>query len=320
MKLFALRVVEIILLPLTFISAAWSRLLATAGWKNAVVSEKVFMMFGVLPVRDYYTEPLVAPARHLKFPLDKDRLLPGIDMNVDVQLQILNSFSYADEFKRFPLTRPNGGERKFFFNNGSYMSGDAEYLYSIIRHFKPRKLIEIGSGNSTLIAIEAIRENFREQPSHSIEHICVEPFLQPWLEKTSAKIIREKVEDLDKSIFQSLSANDILFIDSSHIIRPQGDVLFEYLELLPLLKPGVIVHVHDIFTPKDYLHDWIYKEHLMWNEQYIFEAFLSMNKEFEIIGAVNYLSHHHRQLFSSKCPIFAQQQGREPGAFWIRRK
>ena len=97
-------------------------------------------------------------------------------------------------------------------------------------------------------------------------------------------------------------------------------LLFEYLEIaLPVLKPGVIVHIHDIFTPKDYLDDWIYKQHRLWNEQYLLEAFLTFNNKFKIIGATNYLSHNYRDEFSAKCPIFASQRGREPGAFWLRR-
>ena len=114
-----------------------------------------------------------------------------------------------------------------------------------------------------------------------------------------------------------MESKDILFIDSSHIIRPQGDVLFEYLELLPTLKSGVLIHVHDIFTPKDYLNDWVYKHHFLWNEQYLLEAFITYNSEFKIIGALNYLTHNYRKEFEEKCPIYEKQQGREPGAFWM---
>ena len=88
---------------------------------------------------------------------------------------------------------------------------------------------------------------------------------------------------------------------------------------MPRLAKGVIVHVHDIFSPKDYLDDWILRDGLMWNEQYLLEAFLSNNHDFEVIGALNYLAHNYTKEFSEKCPIFAQQLGREPGAFWIRR-
>ena len=86
------------------------------------------------------------------------------------------------------------------------------------------------------------------------------------------------------------------------------------------MKSGVLVQVHDIFTPKDYLNEWVYEDHLLWNEQYLLEAFLTYNSEFKIIGALNYLTHNHRKEFAAKCPIFAKQQGREPGAFWMIKK
>ena len=185
----------------------------------------------------------------------------------------------------------------------------------MIRLFKPKKLIEIGSGNSTLMARNAINKNISELMSYYCEHICVEPYEQYWLEEIGVKIIREKVEDVGIDIFKTLNENDILFIDSSHIIRPQGDVLFEYLEILPSLNKGVIIHIHDIFTPRDYLDEWFGEN--FWNEQYLLEAFLTFNRDFRIIGATNYLSHKYNKLFSSKCPIYKIQSGREPGSFYM---
>jgi hypothetical protein len=102
---------------------------------------------------------------------------------------------------------------------------------------------------------------------------------------------------------------------------PQGDVLFEYLEALPMLKPGVFVHIHDIFTPRDYLQEWIVNETKLWNEQYLLEAFLSFNREFRIIGAVNFLTHHHPAVLAERFPILEMEIGhREPGSFWIVRQ
>ncbi len=222
-----------------------------------------------------------------------------------------------EELKKFPLEKRKDTE--YYYNNNMYASGDSEYLYNMIRLFKPKKIIEIGSGNSTLMVINAIHENKIESTEYQCQHICIEPYEQPWLEKVDVELKRNKVEELDLSFFNILEENDILFIDSSHVIRPQGDVLFEILEILPILNPGVIIHIHDIFTPKDYLDEWIYQDKKLWNEQYLLEAFLSFNTNFEIIGAVNYLSHHHREVFGEKCPVFKSQPSREPGAFWFRK-
>jgi predicted O-methyltransferase YrrM len=315
MKLFFSRLISLIFSPITLMSSLWLKLLVRIGIDN--VSDIIFMRIGVLPVPDHYYQPLINPKKILSKSLRDDRSLPGIDLNLSEQLTILKSFSYNEELIKFPIHRTKKVE--FYYNNKSYCSGDAEYLYSLIRFVKPKRIIEIGSGFSTLMARNAIEFNKIENPGYTCLHICIEPFEQKWLERLEIDLIRQRVESLDLSKFDQLSSNDILFIDSSHIIRPQGDVLFEYLELLPNLKPGVLIHIHDIFTPKDYLNEWIYG-HKLWNEQYLLEAFLTFNPNFKILGALNFLSHHHTAAFSQKCPVFANQVGREPGAFWIARK
>ena len=303
--------------PLTFISALWLKFVVNQAAASKI-GDKIFMKLGILPVTDHYYQPLINPAKYLRKSLRDDRELPGIDFNTEEQLNLLSKFNYNEELLKYPVNRSTGTE--FCYDNGSYESGDAEYLYNIIRHFKPTRIMEIGSGNSTLMVRNAITSNKVENSNYTCDHICIEPYEQPWLEKIEIELIREKVECIDVSFFQKLEANDILFIDSSHVIRPQGDVLFEYLELLPTLNKGVLIHVHDIFSPKDYKNDWIHDHHLLWNEQYLLEAFLTFNSEFKIIGALNYLTHHHYKELAEKCPIFAMQPGREPGAFWMQKK
>jgi len=311
-------IIEIVFSPLTVVSALWSKLLATVGFHRAVLAELIFTRLGVLPINDHYYQPLINPKKHLRYPLSKDRNLPGISFNDHQQLSILDNFDFNDELLKIPLEAPKG-EMTFYYNNHSFCSGDAEYLYNTVRFYKPNKIIEIGSGYSTLMIINALKKNRSENANQTIEHICIEPFEQPWLEKMPAKIIRDKVENLSVEIFQSLRENDILFIDSSHMIRPQGDVLFEYLEILPILSPGVLVHIHDIFTPKDYLDEWVLKDHKLWNEQYLLEAFLSLNDHFEVLGALNYLSHKYHRQFANKSPVYAKHPGREPGSIWLRK-
>ena len=172
---------------------------------------------------------------------------------------------------------------------------------------------------STLMINNAVAKNMLEDANYSCLHECIEPYEQSWLETTGVKVIRSRLEDVNQGIFSELRANDMLIIDSSHVIRPQGDVVTEYLEILPSLASGVIVHIHDICTPKDYLDSFVLKEVRFWNEQYLLEAFMTFNHDFEVIGALNYLTHHYYEQFAEKCPIMKRQPGREPGAFWIRR-
>jgi hypothetical protein len=304
--------------PFTFLSSLWLKLVIKSNEKGKI-EDAVFSKLGILPVLDHYYQPLINPRKHLKKSSREDRALPGVDLNISEQLAVLSKFDYNEELLSFPVDK--SGEitgEEYFYNNLAYGSGDAEYLYNIIRYFKPRRIIEIGSGWSTLMAQNAINKNNNEDESYQCEHICIEPYERPWLEKKNLKVIGKKVEDIESSFFEQLGPDDILFIDSSHVIRPQGDVLCEYLQILPVLKPGVMVHVHDIFTPRDYPDAWIYKP-LLWNEQYLLEAFLSFNGRFKIIGATNFLSHNYRGEFSAKCPVFSKQPGREPGAFWMKR-
>ena len=281
------------------------------------LTQKIFSLVKVFPIRDHYYQPLVFPKLHLKHSLREDRKLPGINMNINEQLDLLKQFNFNDELSAISIDFEN--ELSFYYNNGAFQSGDAEFLYNIIRLKKPKRIIEIGSGMSTLMAINAVNKNKKEDNNYVCEHICIEPFEMPWLEKTNVKVVRKLVEEVDLTLFETLEKNDILFIDSSHMIRPQGDVLTEFLSIIPVMKSGVLIHIHDIFTPKDYLDEWILTEHRLWNEQYLLEAFLSFNSDFRIIGALNYLQHNYRKEIHAVSPILATKKQREPGSFWLVR-
>jgi predicted O-methyltransferase YrrM len=309
------RVVDILALPFTALAAVWFKFLRHLGFQYLPASKRALLFIGILPVRDHYYEPMINP-KHLRHALSDVRRLPGIDMNVPEQLSLLEQFGYQQELAQFPLDQTD--ELKFFYHNSSFESGDAEFLYSLLRLIRPKTLIEIGSGYSTLIAHSAVDRNRTEDGTYNCEHICIEPYEQPWLEDIGVRVVRRRVEECGTQLFTSLKKGDVLFIDSSHVIRPQGDVVFEYLELLPVLQSGVYVHIHDIFTPRDYLQEWVVDEIKLWNEQYLLEAFLSFNNRFRVIGAVNFLTHHHPAEIASRFPVLkAEIAHREPGSFWI---
>ena len=312
------RFTDLVLSPVTLFSAVWFKYIRSTTRQKMPVSEKIFMKVGVLPVNDHYYQPLVNPSKTLSKPLSAERVLRGINWNIDEQLELLQKFHYNEELSTLPLNKEDAGEHQYYINNPSFLAGDGEFCYNMIRYWKPRTVIEIGCGYSTLICLQAEKKN-EQTGSSPARHICVEPYEMPWLEKLPVEVIRKKVEDINLDFFENLQANDILFIDSSHMIRPQGDVLFEFLEILPVLKPGVLVHIHDIFTPRDYPSEWIVDKHCMWNEQYLLEAFLSFNKEFRVLGAVNFLKHNHRKELEAKCPNTAKMPDDEPGSFWLIR-
>ena len=286
------------------------------GAKRNPITTYLFKKIGVFAINDHFYQPLFNDA-HITKPLSSDRDLPGIKLNVGGQLDFLDSLTYEEQIIKlnmidgFPVDKD--GIVHFKLNNGSYKAGDADFLYQFIRTIKPRRIIEIGAGNSTKLIYRANQEH---RDLYKITHTCIEPYLQPWLENLDLDVIRTKVEQQNINIFKELNAGDFLFIDSSHMIRPQGDVLFEILNILPILKSGVYVHFHDIFTPKDYLDTWIRKDIRFWNEQYLLEALLSNSDRYEIVAALNYLHNNHYRKLQKKCPNL--NESAIPGAFYIK--
>lgn len=312
-----LKSLDIAISPLVLLSSLLLLNVRRSGIENMSLSKMIFRKVGVFPIREHYYEPLFDTAR-LKRSLSQDRFLPGIDFNVGAQLDLLKRFDFNTELTGFPLEKES--DTGFHYHNPNFGAGDAEYLYSIIRLFKPKKIIEIGCGNSTIMASNAVKKNASEDPLYNCSRICIEPYEMNWLESAGVEVMRKKAEDVDRRVFSGLGRHDILFIDSSHVIRPQGDVLFEYLEILPSLKPGVLVHIHDIFTPKDYPERWVKDCVMLWNEQYLIEAFLTFNKEYVILGALNFLKHNYFAELSAKCPVLKNDPGREPGSLWLMKK
>jgi hypothetical protein len=275
----------------------------------------IFDCLRVYPIRHHYYSPLVY-ASDLRASLAHERVINGLDLNPGEQLDLLANFDFRDELMAIPSS--GSSALAFGYENGLFGVGDAEYYYSLIRYFKPKNILEIGSGQSTLLARLAIEANRRENPLYNCEQICVEPFEQPWLEEIGVTVHRTKIEELDVTIVDRLLTNDILFIDSSHVLRPQGDVIHEYLNLIGRLRLGVLIHVHDVFTPRDYPDQWVVHDRKLWNEQYFLEAFLCFNKSFKIIGALNWLWHNHPNNLARACPLLSAKGG-EPGSFWFTR-
>ena len=241
--------------------------------------------------------------------------LVGIDMNHSVQLDLLGKRfpKFREEYEQFP-TKPTGEPSRFYLSNGLFDGADALVAYCMVRHFQPNLIIEVGSGFSSLVSGAAAAKN------NSSALICIEPFPQEFLKQGFPglhSLIERRVEDVDLDFFSQLGSGDILFIDSSHTVKIGGDVNYLFLEVLPRLKPGVIVHVHDIFFPFDYRRDWVMDEFRFWTEQYLLQAFLSFNSEFEVLMSNSYLGHYYKDDLKATFPSLASWGG---GSFWMRRK
>jgi len=241
--------------------------------------------------------------------------LVGIDMNDAMQLDLLrNHFPrFREQYQHFPR-KPTGEQNRFYLGNHLFDGTDALVAYCMVRHFQSRFIIEVGSGFSSLVLGAAAAEN------DSAGIISIEPFPREFLRKGFPglrSLIEKKVQDIDLNFFSQLESGDILFIDSSHTVKIGGDVNYLFLEILPRLKPGVIVHVHDIFLPFDYRRDWVLDEFRFWTEQYLLHAFMMFNSEFEVLMANSYLNHYHQEDLKAAFPDLPSWEG---GSFWLRRK
>ena len=241
----------------------------------------------------------------------------GIDLAVDRQLGYVNDIfpRFADEYNRLPMGKsPDLPAYAFYLNNGIFDGLDALVLYCMVRHFKPNRILEVGSGWSSRLSAHAALINGHTRLT------CIEPYPDkqlrggfPGLEGLIAK----KVEEVGTAPFEELGENDILFIDTAHVVKSGGDVNFLFLEVLPRLKKGVIVHVHDIFLPYEYMQWWITERLLFWNEQYLLQAFLAFNDHFQVLQAVNFLRLQHLDALQKtfpRCPNFNSGQ-----SFWMQK-
>jgi predicted O-methyltransferase YrrM len=276
-------------------------------------TKKYLNLIGVFPILDHYYEPQFNFENYDK---DITRNLPGVKLNPNDQLKNLNKLINIQEIKNLRLDR-GSTNYNFKINNKFFNSSDAEIYYQMIRYFKPKQIIEIGSGYSSLIALEAVKKN-KEIDNVFTKIKCIEPYENEWLENFELEIIREKVEQLDKKLFLSLKQNDFIFIDSSHIIKPSGDILKIYLEILPILSKGVIIHIHDIFTPKDYPEKWMINENKFWNEQYLVEILLRNNTEIEVFLMLNYLKNNFYNELKKKS--FYLKNADEPSSIYLIKK
>ncbi|MDH3278386.1 MAG: class I SAM-dependent methyltransferase [Nitrosopumilus sp.] len=320
-KLYILKprfIIENILFPLSFLAGIYFKKLSRYNAEEIPRTFNWFRKCEWLPVPFHYYRPIIKEDMLPKGYSELVDPLIGIDFREEEQLKLLLKFQDNDELKQ--ISKKKMDEINPYYENRSFGMVDSSILYSMIRHFKPKRVIEIGGGNSTKIINLALKHNTRETQIQA-EHICIEPFEQPFLEKIGVKIIRERVEKLDISFFKQLSKNDILFIDSSHTIRTKGDVVFEYLNLIPSLNKGVIVHSHDIYLPWDYPIKWIKDKLYFWNEQYLLQALISHSLRYRVLMTNHFLSKKFPIYLLECFPMISQDllEGDVlAGSFWFQ--
>ncbi len=202
---------------------------------------------------------------------------------------------------------------EFHFQNGFFEHIDAEVAYSFVRQRKPNRIIEIGSGHSTLLLAAALGRNKVE--GFPGELISINPYPAPFLKggmRGAGQLIERPVQQIPLDLFRTLRANDMLFIDSSHVVSMDSDVLYECLCILPELARGVLVHFHDVFSPLDYPEKFVKKNLCFWGEQYLLEAFLSFNAEFKVLWSGSAMQQYHPDILQNAFPAWEGSFARMP--------
>ena len=241
--------------------------------------------------------------------------VPGIDLQVPRQLALLESFAaYRDDL---PFRdEPTPGLR-YYFGNPYFSYGDAIILYSMLRHRHPRRIVEVGSGFSSAVMLDT-NEHFCR---HSIAMTFIDPYPDRLLSLLSDADVRRHdvistvVQDVPLEKFTSLEAGDVLFIDSSHVVKVGSDVAHLVTAVLPRLRRGVLIHFHDVFWPFEYPEAWI-RAGRAWNEAYMLKAFLQFNHAFELLFFNSYVAAHHAAVAARHLPLFLTNPG---GGLWLEK-
>jgi len=274
----------------------------------------------------HFYSPVVDPDQ---LALERERVWPaeprvlGIDFNDESHLHVLERAfpRYIGDYdypERAPVSeKEESDDHRYYTQNSQFSWLDSRTLFVLLREWRPARVIEVGSGYSSLLMADVNRRFLDER----CELTCVEPYPRPFLVRGVpgiGRLIQAKVQDVPLETFEALEAGDVLFIDSSHVAKTGSDVNHLYFEVLPRLAPGVRVHIHDIFLPHDYLQDWAITENRSWNEQYLLRALLMHSTGFRVVFGCSYAFYRWPEKVQA---ALAHPKGHAfaGGSFWIER-
>lgn len=261
-------------------------------------------MFGIILTSEGSDAPSYAPT------------LPGIDLNADAQLELMRAF--GEYHAEMPFPGPAKERLRYSSDNEYFVCGaDGTALYSLLRHFRPGRVIEVGCGFSSALMLDTndlflggeVRFTFIDPDPRRLETL-----LRPE-DRAKETVIGSSVQEVDPSLFERLAANDFLVIDSSHVAKFRSDVCHILFEVMPRLRGGVHVHFHDILWPFEYPREWLAMGRA-WNESYILRSFLQYNEEFSITYFNSFLGLFYRDELARYTPHSLTDTG---GSLWIRR-
>lgn len=245
---------------------------------------------------------------------DFGRELPGIDLRVDAQRALLEQLGAVLADEQLPTT--SAPPKRYYADNFAFGIGDGLVLHGLLRLLRPPRVVEVGSGFSSALILDTVEEHL---PGTSVTFVepyteLLESMLRPD-DRERCRIVADRVQDVPRALFDELVAGDVLFIDSTHVVRTGSDVVHLVLEVLPRLAPGVVVHVHDIFFPFEQPRPWV-EEGRQWAEPYLLRAFLTGNPAWEIVLWNDFVGRFERPLLEQVLPRFLGNIG---GSIWLRR-
>jgi len=272
------------------------------------------------------TAKLFVPAGHYYSPIPepavagnyadwlRDIYKPGVDVpGINIDSERMRTFwteklaPHAADLT-FPDSKQDG--KQYYYENDFFSYGDAATYSLMIRHLRPNKVVEVGSGFSSACLLDTLAES-----GQSPELVFIEPYADRLRQvigselQSKTTLMEHSVQSVDMAVFEALESGDLLFIDSTHAFKGGSDVTHELLEILPRLKPGVIVHFHDIFYPFEYPREWIRGDQRAWNECHAMRAFLMYNSRFEIVFFNDYFAQVGRDLLEADCPVILRNAG-----------
>ncbi len=244
------------------------------------------------------------------------RTIPGLDLNETGQLKCFAAMApYYPEQPFAATPQPN---LRFHFDNPNFAAGDGIILYCLLRHVRPSRVIEIGSGYSSAALLDVNQRHF----DNAIACTFVEPYpelLESLLRPDDRERIRihpHPLQDVGREVFAPLRAGDVLVVDSTHVLKTGSDVNTILFEILPALASGVYIHFHDVFYPFEYPREWAYQERA-WNEVYALRAFLQYNDAFEIVYFNHFFALFHAERLRAAMPLCATTPG---SGLWLRKR
>lgn len=247
-----------------------------------------------LKLRGYFAGPV--------FPV------PGSFFKMDIRPLVESLDRWHKELAR--LQSPPLNDFGFSYQNSQFQSPDAEVMYTMIRLSRPNHIIEVGCGNSTRVICQALLDE-----GIDTDLVAIDPEPRVKVESLVGRLHRCAVETISFEEFDRLGDGDILSIDSSHQVKTGNDVTFLLLRVLPRLKTGVILHVHDIFLPYDYPEDWVLERRWGLNEQYLVQALLAETISFDVLWAGHWLQRSHRNFRS----FFPHIRDGQASSLWLRK-